>query len=68
MKSSTKATEVFYSYACQDEEFSQELEKHLGILQEEGMIVHWHKRQILAGVNYSQVLDLHVSTINDNLI
>ena len=61
MEASTKGTEVFYSYACEDEEFGQELEKHLGILQKEGMIAHWHNRQILAGTDYSQAIDPHVT-------
>ena len=61
MEASTKGTEVFYSYACEDEEFGQELEKHLGILQKEGMIAHLAQSPDFAGTDYSQAIDPHVT-------
>ncbi len=40
---------LFYSYADEDEKLCKELEKHLHILQREGIIAGWHRRKILPG-------------------
>ena len=45
----TRALEIFFCYAREDETLRDELEKHLRILQREGQIITWHDRQIGAG-------------------
>jgi len=39
--------EVFYSYAQEDALLCAELEKHLSLLQRQGLIAAWHHRHIL---------------------
>ncbi len=51
--------EVFYAYAPADEEWVQELEKHLSLLQRQGIISTWHSRLIAAGEDWQHVTDLH---------
>jgi tetratricopeptide (TPR) repeat protein len=50
--------EVFYAYAPQDEEWVQELEKHLSVLQRQGFISTWHPRLITAGEDWQHVIDV----------
>jgi internalin A len=45
------AVEVFCSYAQEDELFRQQLEVHLKVLEQQGLILLWHDRQILPGLN-----------------
>jgi hypothetical protein len=52
--------EVFFSYAHEDEELRQALEKHLALLQRRGLIVGWHDRRIIAGEQWSEEIDVHV--------
>ena len=40
---------IFISYTHEDEALRQQLEEHLGLLREQGLIADWHDRQILAG-------------------
>jgi hypothetical protein len=58
----TKAVEVFYSYAHEDERFRKTLEKHLSILQKHGLIAEWHDREIMAGKEWALEIDAHLST------
>jgi hypothetical protein len=41
---------LFYSYAEQDEKYLKELEKHLKMLQRQGMIEPWHKQMVEGGL------------------
>src|SRR6266699_1888676 len=50
--------EIFYSYASQDDEFQQQLEKHLWNLKRQGKIAGWCKRNINAG----QVVEDEISS------
>ena|ERR1035438_1179828 len=52
--------EVFYSYAHQDEELRNELEKSLSLLRRGGLIVGWHDRRIGAGDQWAKEIDAHV--------
>jgi tetratricopeptide (TPR) repeat protein len=52
--------EVFYSYAPEDELLRAELEKHLSLLQRQGLIAAWHNRHILAGMDWTQAIDTHL--------
>jgi hypothetical protein len=44
-----KPVEIFYAYAHADETLRQTLEKHLAVLQHQGIICGWHDREIAAG-------------------
>src|SRR5262245_18723081 len=48
---------VFYSYAHEDEELRNELEKHLRLLQRQGIIQPWHDREITAGRDWAGAID-----------
>lgn len=61
MPGSSKPITVFYSYAHQDEPFRKELEKHLSLLRRQGLITEWHDRQILAGTDWEQAIDSHLT-------
>ena len=45
----TKAVELFYSYAHEDEELCNALEKHLSNLKRQGLIAGWRDHKIMAG-------------------
>ncbi len=53
-------TEIFYSYAHEDELLRVELEKHLSLLHRQGLIATWHNRHILAGTDWTQAIDTHL--------
>lgn len=40
---------IFFSYSHDDEQYRDQLEKHLASLQHEGLIESWHDRRIVAG-------------------
>ena len=46
--------EIFICYAHEDEVLRQELEKHLQVLQQPGIISLWHDRNISAGTDWKQ--------------
>lgn len=54
--------EVFFSYAHEDEDLRNELEKHLSILQRQGIIKAWHDREISAGTEWAGEIDAHLNT------
>ena len=60
MPGSPTPVEVFYSYAHEDEAFRKELEKHLSLLQRQGVISVWHDRQIVPGTDWAQAIDEHL--------
>jgi internalin A len=49
--------ELFYSYAHADEAYRLTLEKHLKLLQRQGVISAWHDRKIMPGALWSE--DVH---------
>ena len=51
---------VFYSYAHADESYRSKLEKHLKLLQRQGVIDAWHDRKIGAGEEWEAVLQGHL--------
>src|SRR5947208_8510995 len=53
---------VFYSYAHADERLRKQLETHLGLLRQQGIIAEWHDRQIVAGTDWAQEIDTHLAT------
>jgi hypothetical protein len=59
-RESTKAVEVFYSYAHKDEKLRNALVEHLSTLRRQGYISEWHDRQIVAGTDWAQEIDAHL--------
>ncbi|BAZ38266.1 TIR protein [Calothrix sp. NIES-4101] len=60
--SNGNAVEIFYSYAREDEKMRNDLEKHLSLLQRQGIITGWHDRKILPGKEWSNEIDIHFNT------
>lgn len=58
----TKAIEVFFSYAQEDEKLRDKLEEHLSLLKREGVITGWHNRKIEAGKEWNNEIDIHLNT------
>ena len=48
---------VFFSYSHDDEQYRDQLEKHLASLRHQGLIDSWHDRRILAGTEIDQEID-----------
>lgn len=48
---------VFFSYSHDDEQYRDQLEKHLASLKHQGLIESWHDRRILAGTDFGQEID-----------
>src|SRR5579859_2713407 len=46
---------LFYSYADPDEPLCRELEKHLSLLQQQGTLTAWHRRNILPGADRNKI-------------
>jgi len=53
---------IFFSYAHEDEELRDELQKHLSILERQGVITSWHDRKIGAGKEWKGEIDTHLNT------
>jgi hypothetical protein len=53
---------VFYSYAHEDEPLRQKLDTHLKVLQRQGLIASWSDRQIGAGQEWKEAIDLKLET------
>src|SRR5450755_158956 len=52
---------MFLSYAHEDESLRSELEKHLSLLQRQGLVSTWQDRQITAGTDWVQEIDEHLN-------
>jgi TIR domain len=48
---------VFFSYSHDDEQYRDQLEKHLAALKHQGLIDSWHDRRILAGSSFDKEID-----------
>ena len=60
----TKSAEeitLFLSYAHEDEHLLKELEKHLSSLKRQGLISHWHDRDIQAGQEWAHEIDRYLN-------
>ena len=53
---------VFCSYAHEDEALHEELEKHLSMLQANGVIDSWHDRAIPAGKEWASEMNEHLNS------
>ena len=55
---------IFFSYSHKDEALRDELETHLAMLRNEGLIESWHDRRILAGDQFDQSIDIELENAN----
>nr|WP_207229496.1 type ISP restriction/modification enzyme [Ktedonosporobacter rubrisoli] len=55
-----KPLELFYSYAREDEALCKQLDVHLALLQRQGVIQAWNRREIVAGSLWAQEIDAHL--------
>ncbi len=53
---------LFYSYAHEDEDLREALEKHLSVLRRTGFIAEWHDRKIGAGDEWKNEIDHHLTS------
>ena len=53
---------LFYSYAHEDDELRQRLDKHLSILKRSGIIESWHDRNITACAEWKGSIDAHLNS------
>ncbi len=58
----TTALSVFYSYAHEDKDLRDELDKHLTALKRLEWIQSWHDHEILPGRAWRQEIEVHLST------
>jgi hypothetical protein len=58
------AVEIFISYAHEDETLRRKLEKHLKLLQRQGLITTWHDREITAGEEWKNAINSHLESAN----
>src|SRR5439155_2455368 len=56
----TKAIEVFYIFAQEDEELRAGLEKQLALLRKLGLITDWHSGKIYAGREWMSEIENHL--------
>jgi hypothetical protein len=56
-----KPIEIFFSYARKDERLMSELEKHLHIMQRQGLITGWHDNKISPGEEWEQETTVHLN-------
>jgi ribosomal protein L40E len=56
-----KPIEIFFSYARKDERLMSELEKHLYIMQRQGLITGWHDNKISPGEEWEQETTVHLN-------
>ena len=54
--------EIFYCYAHEDEKLRDELNKRLFNLRKQGVITEWYDRDISAGIDWEQAINLHLDT------
>ena len=55
-------TEVFCSYAHEDEALLRKVEKHLSLLKQQGLISLWHNRLISPGSDWAATIGTHLET------
>jgi len=55
-----KPVKIFYSYSHKDEVLRDQLQKHLAILQRQGVISSWHDRSIQAGMEWERDINEHL--------
>lgn len=58
----TNAVELFYSYAHEDEKYRKELEKHLSVIKNQGVIRDWHDRKISPGSDWENEIHRYLNS------
>src|SRR5216684_8991755 len=53
---------IFCSFALEDEPLLLKLETHLSLLKRQEYIIIWHKRQIVAGTDWTHEIDVHLNS------
>src|SRR6266516_5603612 len=53
---------MLISYAHEDEPLRKQLQKHLSLLQRQGLVSAWQDRQITAGTHWAQEIDEHLKS------
>lgn len=53
---------IFFSYSHKDEELRDQLETHLAMLRNQGLIDSWHDRRILAGDDLDHAINSQINT------
>jgi hypothetical protein len=66
-KHTQESASIFYSYAHEDEKLCKQLETHLSLLRQQGLITEWHDRRIDAGTDWKQAIDIHLMSCNGYL-
>ena len=51
---------IFYSYCHEDSEAKKELDKHLSLLKDNGVIDAWHDKEIPAGAKWKKEINKHL--------
>jgi DNA-binding transcriptional ArsR family regulator len=51
---------IFFCYSHKDEGLRDELEKHLKMMERQGLIINWHDRRIVPGKNWSNTIDANL--------
>jgi parallel beta-helix repeat protein len=59
---SSEGIRVFVSYSHKDEDLRAELEKHLSLLNQQGLISTWHDRKIMAGEEWEGKIDENLNS------
>src|SRR5690348_7842429 len=54
--------EVFCSYAPADARWQRKLETHMSLMQRQGLITSWQNRQLVAGTDWTSVVDTHLNS------
>ncbi len=62
MVAAPQPLEIFYSYAHEDEELRDKLEKHLSLLKRQGVISDWHDREITAGSEWANQISEYLES------
>ena len=53
---------LFYSYSSLDKELRQQLERHLALLRNQGVIADWHDRQVDSGTEWEGQIHEHLNS------
>lgn len=57
-----KALEVFFSYSHKDQDLRDQLETHLSLLKNQGVVSGWHDRKVIAGTEWAGEIEAHLNT------
>lgn len=60
MSETARAVNILYSYAPEDAELRDKLERHLAAMKRGNLIIEWHNSNIQAGAEWEQEIDKHV--------